>query len=195
MRDRYRMRHRALLLIMAALFVSAPLTTAQDCVPSFVVHPNQEVVVHNMRLSAATQASSEAALAAALESVFNNPSVCCGRQSTFADTEVAGNPSLQELSKKLGGRHTLTDGRPLAITAEFYSASTITAADLISLLRNNSHMLTEWNGQVYVLRGVTFDDKVYSDGSHDYFLRKLLLFDPSRDSTSHKTSFTRGEDD
>jgi len=187
------MRERAWLLVIVPLFASL-LTRAQEYTPSFVVHPNQQVVVRDLPLQAAIHEGTGPALAAALETMFANPDICCGKNSTFAES-LAGNPSLQELRNKLAGRHTLSDGRPLAVAVDFYSGSTITAADLINLLRNNSHMLTEWNGKVYVVRGVTFDDKLYSDGSHDYFLRKLLLFDPSMDSTSHETSFTRGEDD
>jgi len=45
-----------------------------------------------------------------------------------------------------------------------------------------------------VLEGLTTDEKICSDGRHEYVIRKLLLLDPSSASASHTSVFDRSKD-
>jgi hypothetical protein len=189
------MRNLPSLLVL--VFLGLLSAHGQDYIPpSFFVRPNQQVALDNLHLRTAARPGPAATIAAALETVFDNPKVCCGEGSAFSEIpDLSGHPSLPEIGNKLSGTRTLGDGRQVKISARYRPGTNVTSFELVTLLSQGQRMLVQWNGRVYVLRGVTFDDDVYSDGHHDYILRKLLLLDPSLKTTSREAAFDRSKDD
>ena len=82
--------------------------------------PNQEVRVPQLPALTARSHDPSDVLLAALGIVFNDPSICCGRDSALEDRALAADPSsLKEIASKVEGKQLLSDGRPIMITADF----------------------------------------------------------------------------
>lgn len=75
---------KILALFLAALLLSCSFIHGQiDLPPSHVTHPNEKVWVRELPLRVARSAGTMAIVAAALEIIFNDPSICCGKGSTL----------------------------------------------------------------------------------------------------------------
>ena len=57
-----------------------------------LTNPDQVVQVSNLRFHVARNADATSPLAAALETIFRNPDVCCGKDSSLVDMVAAANP-------------------------------------------------------------------------------------------------------
>ncbi len=149
-----------------------------------------------------TAKSSDAVLSAALETMFRNPEVCCGKYSALVDVVDRMNPnSLQDISTKLQGRHVLGDGRPIQVIAKYYPALPTDGkmpADfhILPALQINEPLLMLWNSKLYVIYGALYTEYSYNDlasgSSNKDTIEKLYLFDPS---TGQQTTFERTRDD
>lgn len=165
-------------------------------------NPEQQVQVDGLRFRKAHTSEGTDPLAAALETIFQNRDVCCGKDSAMGDIVTAANPlSLQAVAAKLQGRHVLGDGRPVLISADYLAANPTNGGEpavtkvLISL-RNHQPMLMQWNSRLYVLYGAVYTEIVAYDsesggGTMDT-IDKLLLFDPV---SGTETTFDRLADD
>lgn len=159
-------------------------------------NPNQEVRVSDLPPFTASSPGKSAALVTALEIIFRDKDVCCGKDSTLVDEiPPAHSLSLKDLSDKLRGRHLLSDGRPIMVTAEYVSQESTTPNKIITPLRENHPLLMEWESHVYVLYGVTFDETSDSNGDHIFAIRKLLLLDPRFSDSRREVTFNRETDD
>src|SRR3984957_7433472 len=57
-------------------------------------------------------------LMASIETIVQDREVCCGKDSALEDAAQRADPSsLQDVAAKLQGRHLLSDGRPIIVTA------------------------------------------------------------------------------
>lgn len=191
------MAKNRVLFSLAFLIFFASVTYAQDYpVGISFVRPNQEVIVTDLHLEAASSASSAPLVASAIETVLRSPRVCCGKDSALGETPLTDERvSLQDLGNKLSGRHILSDGRPVTITADYFAASTINSSQIVLPLLRQQPMLMQWNSHLYVLYGVTYDEDVYTDGTRDYVIHKLLLLDPGASGSTHHAVFDRLKDD
>jgi len=190
------MKFRVLCLISSLILASCFARSQDYPSQASVFHPNQVVQINNLPLRAAQSTSSSATLIAALDIVFHHPDVCCGKGSTLEDVTLSADSlSLKELGNKLQGKRRLRNGRPIMVTAEYLSPSSIGAEQLIAPLTNNQPFLMEWNSHLYVVYGAVFDETVYSSGLRDYVIHKLLLFDPRLSTTPNETTFSRQKDD
>jgi len=167
---------------------------AQD-EPAYVFHPDQDVRVAHLPLLTAQSTNPSAVLAAALETVFRDQAVCCGKNSALEDTVLAAPPSLQELSAKLQGKHVLSDGRSVMVSAEYVPQSAITPDLMISALIDQHALLIKWKSRFYVLYGAIFDETVYSGGQRQFAIHKLLLLDPRFSDRRRDVEFNRDRDD
>lgn len=183
-------------LVIVAALCSLGLAQNEGLPAIVLVRPNQQVLVPDLHLHVAIRAEPADTLAAALETVIANPGVCCGKKSTFSEVpDWSETSSLSDVGARLGGRHVLSDGRPFNISAQYWPSTALTSHALVRMLMRDDHLLVQWNSRVFLVQGVTFDDRVYSDGSHDYVLRKLLLLDPSLANKTHQVTFDREKDD
>jgi hypothetical protein len=189
---RFRMVWCIALLILARGFAHGQ----QDVPPAYVFHPHQEVRVRDVSPHAAASANATAILVAALETIFHEAEVCCGKNSALQDVVESADPlSLKDVDAKLRGKHLLNDGRPITVSTEYTAPASINPSQIISTLLSDRPLLIEWNSRLYVLYGAVFDEKLYYSGQRDYVVHKLLLFDVRFADPRKKVTFNRDTDD
>ena len=111
-------------------------------------------------------------------------------------TERADPSSLKDIAAKLQGRHLLSDGRPILVTAESIEPAAINSALLIGTLREKHALLFQWNSRLYVCYGVTYQ-RDYNPGTGVELdtIHKLLLLDTRYSDSRRETVFNRATDD
>lgn len=136
-------------------------------------------------------------LRASLATILHDKTVCCGKDSALADDVARADPlSLKDVATKLQGRHLLSDGRPIMVTAEYLDPATINASDLITTLRDQHAPLMEWNSHLYVCYGVTYRrDYDPATGAVLNTILKFLLLDTRYSDSRRKAVFDRDTDD
>ena len=161
--------------------------------------PNREVRVSNLPALTAESKNAGAVLAAALETIVGDTALCCRKDSALENEVLSADPkTLKDVSARLQGRHLLSDGRPIMVTAEYLPADTLTPARIMTPLMNHHAMLMEWKSHLYILYGVIFDETI---GGTEYSIprgvvvHKLLLIDPRYADSRRETSFDRATDD
>jgi hypothetical protein len=151
-----------------------------------------ELEVHVSDLPTLTARSPHASdvMFTALEIVFHDKEICCGRNSALDDSVQALDPkSLKDIADKLQGRHLLSDGRTFMITAEYLTPEQVNAGHLIAMLKTNHAPLMMWNSHLYIVSGVTYVEIIdYSNGSggvpmdttHKFLLQDVRYSDSRR---------------
>ncbi len=159
--------------------------------------PNEVRITDLPALTAKTTNASDV-LAASVETIFRDKDVCCGKNSALGESVQAADPvSLKDISDKLGGRHLLSDGRPIMVTAEYWpaTAGNSNSGNPISAIMEQRALLMEWNSHLYVVYGVIYDTiHVPKRGSGNMIL-KFLLLDTRFPDERRKVSFNRQTDD
>jgi len=157
--------------------------------------------VHISDLPTLTAKSTNATdvLAASAEIIFHDKDVCCGRNSALGDSVQAADPrSLKDVSDKLQGRHVLSDGRPIMVTAAYVPAAAVNTSWLINPITQKQALLMEWNSHLYVVYGVLYNTYYTSDGesvARGDSIQKILLVDPRFSDERRKVTFDRQTDD
>lgn len=180
------------------LMVFSCFAFGQDTGGWRVYRPNQEVRVPQLPALVARSHDPSDALLAALGVVFNDPSICCGRDSALEDRAVAADPSsLKEIASKVEGKQLLSDGRPIVITADFLpSAPSIDISlRIVSPLKEKRALLMVWNSHLYVLYGAVFDEVADDTGGSAFMIHKLLLLDTRYSGSRREVTFNRDTDD
>jgi hypothetical protein len=191
-------RHRVLCALCATVCIifASSFALAQETPPGYVIHPNQEVRVGGLQLRTAQSRAPADVLVAALEAIAHDPELCCGKNSALGDAALSADPrTLKDVSSKLQGRHLLSDGRPIMVTAEYVAPNTMHPEQIIVSLLNKHAMLMEWKSHLYVLYGANFNETLYDTGVRDYAIRKLYLLDPRFSDDRRHVSFDREAND
>lgn len=183
---------KTLVTCLLVCLTTAPVF-AQDEIASF--YPKQEVRIANLPSLAAASPDASAVLAATLETIIGDKTVCCGKGSALENVLLSSPPSLKDLSGKLPGKHVLNDGRHVTVSAEYVPQSSISSDLIISTLQDRHTPLIEWKSHVYVLYGAIFDKTIYSSGRRQFAIRKLLLRDPRFSDQRSDIEFNRETDD
>lgn len=160
--------------------------------------PNQEVRVPQLPALTARSHDPSDVLLAALGIVFNDPSICCGRDSALEDRALAADPSsLKEIASKVEGKQLLSDGRPIMITADFVPSapSVDISLRIVGPLKEKRALLMVWNSHLYVLYGAVFDEVADDTGSSQFMIHKLLLLDTRYSGSRREVTFNRDTDD
>lgn len=180
-----------------SLFVSclAASCLAQDQTDSCTFFPNQEVRVTNLGSFIAPSKDTTAVIAAAVEAVLHDPTLCCGKDSALGDLVLSEPRTLKELSTKLQGRHLLSDGRPILVNAEYAPQVSINSGSVIGALKEQRASLLEWKSHVYVLYGAIFGESRCLSGARQYSIAKFLLLDPRFSDQRRDAVFNRETDD
>jgi len=163
-----------------------------------VYRPNQEVRVPQLPGLAAHSHDPSDVLLAALGIVFNDPSICCGRDSALEDRALAADPlSLKEIASKVVGKQQLEDGRRILITADHLpSAPSIDISlQILSPLKDKHALLVVWNSHLYVLYGAAFDEVGDDTGGTAFMIHKLFLLDTRYSGSRREVTFNRDTDD
>jgi hypothetical protein len=177
--------------IAASLVLAASLGQAQD-------YPiTQEVHVTGLRVLMARSHEPSDVLLTSLDTIIHDRSVCCGKDSALVDSAERTDPaSLKDIAGKLQGRHLLSDGRPIMITAAYIEPQAISAGMLIGALRDQHAMLLQWKSHLYVCYGVTYG-KYYdpNSGVEVDSIYKFQLLDTRYSDSRREVVFNRETDD
>jgi hypothetical protein len=136
-------------------------------------------------------------LMTSLDIILHDREVCCGKDSALEDSAQRADPaSLQDIATKLQGRHLLSDGRPIMVTAQYIAPEKIYGYGLIETLRQKHAMLMMWKSHLYVLYGAAYVEDYDPDsatGVDD--VTKLLLTDTRYSDERQNVEFDRQTDD
>jgi hypothetical protein len=159
-------------------------------------YPNQEVHVSGLRALMARSHDRSDVLLTSLDTVLHDRSICCGTDSALGDSAEKANPlSLKDVASKLQGRHLLSDGRPIMVTAEYFEPAAINSGMVIGSLRDKHALLLQWNSHVYVCYGAIYDELYDENGLLQYSIRSFLLLDTRYSDSRREVSFNRQTDD
>jgi hypothetical protein len=128
--------------------------------------------------------------------VFNDKRICCGTNSALEDSVQSSDPSsLQEIASKLGGKHLLSDGRTIMVTAEYLTPDQVKADHLIHMLTEQHAPLMMWKSHLYVVDGVTYVASIEPSGDSEYVTHRFLLQDVRFSDSRREISFDRLSED
>lgn len=186
--------------LLSLFFGFAPLLAYCQDIPGGwkLSRPNQEVRVAQLPSTTARSHDPSDVVVAALEIAFDDPTICCRKNSALEDRGLTADPqSLKDIASKVQGRWLLSDGRPIQIKTNFLpaTASVDNSYWIVNNLRENHAMLLVWDSRLYVLYGALFDEDAYSDGSTVNMIHKLLLIDPRYSDFRRQAAFNRDTDD
>lgn len=159
-------------------------------------YPDQEIHIHDLPSLTARSTHASDLLTASLEIVFNDKHVCCGKNSALEDSVQSSDPkSLKDIASKLQGRHLLSDGRPIMVTAEYLTPDQVNAGHLIYMLAANHAPLMMWDSHLYVVDGLKYAENIDNDGGVFYVTHKFLLQDAGFSDSRRVVSFDRLTED
>jgi hypothetical protein len=187
--------HRSAFLILVTCIVGSFLAVSR-LAHGQVYNPDQEVQVSGLRVLMARSHERSDVLLTSLDTVLHVRSLCCGKDSALEDSAERANPlSLKDVASKLQGRHLLSDGRPIMVTAEYFEPPAINSGMLIGTLRDKRALLLQWNSHVYVCYGVIYGELYDENGGMQYAIRKFLLLDTRYSDSHREVVFNRETDD
>ena len=136
-------------------------------------------------------------LMTSLDTILHDREVCCGKDSALEDSVQRADPaSLQDVAAKLQGRHLLSDGRPIMVTAQYIAPNAIYGYGLIDTLQQKHAMLMMWKSHLYVLYGVNYVEDYDPDSATGIDnVTKLLLIDTRYSDRRRNVEFDRQTDD
>lgn len=136
-------------------------------------------------------------LLTSLDTILQDKEVCCGKDSALEDSVQRADPaSLQDGAAKLQGRHLLSDGRPIMVTARYIAPDAINGYLLIEALQKQHALLIWWQSHLYILYGATYvKDYDPNAGTGADNILKLLLIDPRYSDSRRTVEFNRQTDD
>src|ERR1700678_163560 len=182
---------------LSAKYIVASCLAVGCCAYRQVFYAEQDIRVHDLPSLTARSMHAPDVLATSLEIVFNDKEICCGKNSALGDSVEASDPkALKDIASKLGGRHLLSDGRPIMVTADSLTPDAVNGPLLIKMIRNQHAALMEWNSHVYVLSGVTYVETTdNANGETSFAIHKFLLQDVRYSDSRREISFDRLTDD
>lgn len=155
-----------------------------------------QVQVPNLPQLRAHSSDPSDVLATSLETIIHDPEVCCGKDSALEDSLQRSDPaSLKDVAARLQGRHLLSDGRPITVTAEYLTGEQASPGHLITMATNKHAPLMQWNSHLYVVQAITYVWVADEQGGKSAEMRTLLLWDLRYSDARREISFTRGLDD
>jgi len=191
-----RLRSRTSTIPSAFPLVAAAFLVA-SCFGQAGTYPSiQEVRVSELPVRVARSHERADVLRASLSTIVHDKSVCCGKDSALEDSVERADPlSLQDTAAKLQGRHLLSDGSPIMVTATYIDPQAVNGALLIATLREKHAVLLGWNSHLYVCYGVTYREDYDADGGVMVTILTFLLIDPRHSGSRRDIVFDRATDD
>jgi hypothetical protein len=159
------------------------------------VHPNQRIEISHLAPVSSVDKDSPSTARAALVTVLSAGKIQCDRDSAFERIADANSrESLATLATKISGATCLVDGRKSSMAVNFVSNANIQGNGIVASLKQGMPLLMEWRSTLYVLYGVVYDERIYSSGRQDNFIREFLLIDPRYSDRQQLATFDRGKD-
>lgn len=193
---RLRFRRTKFLAVLTCCGLASPLAVSGFAYGQ-AYYPNKEVRISDLPSLTARSRSAADVLATSVEIIFHDKKVCCAKDSALEDAIRSADPtSLKDVSDKLRGRHLLSDGLPIQVTAQYLPAASVDAASLINALTAKNALLMQWNSRMYVVYGVTYVQTFDPNtGSRTDAIHKLLLWDARFSDERREVVFDRLTDD
>jgi len=190
-------RPRTCVFLLLTLVVASCLSLSGSAAAQ-VLYQDQEIQVHDLASLMARSHDPSDVLLTSLDTVFHDKEICCGRDSALEDSAQAADPkSLKDVASKLEGRHLLSDGRPIKVTAEYLTPDAVTASHVVTMVANQHAPLMQWNGHLYVVHAVVYvwisQDDV--NGVNTMAIRKFLLWDTRFSDSRRAVVFDREKED
>jgi len=159
-------------------------------------YPNKEVRINDLPPLTAKSKDASDVLAASVEIILRDKEICCGKNSALEDSIQRADPkSLKDVAARLQGRHLLSDGRPIVITADYEPAPAVNSGNLISVLTEKQALLMLWNSHLYVVYGVIYNTTYSPDSGRMDSIVKILLLDTRFSDQRREVIFDRATDD
>jgi hypothetical protein len=153
------------------------------------------VEVHDLPLLQASSHDHTDVLLTSLDTIIHDKSICCGRDSALVDAAQAADAnSLQDIAKKLDGRHLMGDGRPIKVTTEYLTPDQVRAGHLVATIEQQHAALMIWNSHLYVVHGVVYVWVFSRSGetaAEVPVIRKILLWDTRFSNARREVVFDR----
>lgn len=167
-----------------------------SCASAQVSYPILEAHVSDLPILQARTKKRADVLATSLDTILHDREVCCGKDSALEDSAERADPaSLQDVAAKLQGRHLLSDGRPLMVTAKYVARDDINGALLIAALQQKHAVLMSWQSHLYVCYGLTYRLDFNADGGAMNTILTFLLLDTRYSDERREVVFNRQTDD
>ena len=161
-----------------------------------IPYQDQELQVHNLPSLTAKSHDPTDVLLSSLDTILRDPELCCGKDSALVDAASAADArSLKLVAGKLQGRHLLSDGRPIAVTAEYLAPDQVNAGHLIRMILDGHAPLMQWNSHLYVVHGIVFIWSRDEQGGLYAVIRKFLLWDTRYSDSRRDVTFNREIED
>lgn len=177
------------ILILCIAFVS--------CASAQTYYTPEEVRVSGLPTLMARNHDPSNVLLTSLDMIIHDRNICCGKDSALEDSAERSDPaSLKDVAARLQGRHLLSDGRPIMVSADYVEPAAINSGMLIGTLQAKQALLIQWNGHLYVCYGVTYR-KDYDSNTNTELdtILKLLLIDTRYSDSRREVVFDRATDD
>jgi hypothetical protein len=135
-------------------------------------------------------------LLTSLDTVLHDREVCCGTDSALEDSAQRADPaSMEDIAAKLRGRHLLSDGRPIMVTAQYVPPDAINGYLLIETLQQKHALLMSWQSHLYVCYGVTYRKDSDTNGGVMDTILTFQLIDTRYSDSRREVVFNRETDD
>ncbi len=179
------------------LFSLVVFVCAASCAHGQIYNPNTELRISDLPSVTAKSKDPSDVLAASLEIIFRDKDVCCGKNSALEDDVQRADPkSLKDVATRVQGRHRLSDGRPIMVTAEFVIPATgLVVGALIGALTEKQPLLMQWNSHLYVVYGMVYNTSYTAEGARIDSVLKIFLLDPRFSDQRREVAFDRQTDD
>jgi hypothetical protein len=164
-----------------------------------ILNQDQEIQVHNLPALMARTHDPSDILLTSLDTVFHDREVCCGRNSALEESVQAADPeSLKDVASKLDGRHLLSDGRPIKVTAEYIAPDAVNSG-LIRMILDQHAPIMMWNSNLYVVHGIVYLWREFGDPTMGTVkltvIHRFLLWDVRYSDSRREVVFDRDTDD
>src|SRR5208283_1560265 len=122
-----------------------------------VLYQDQVIEVRELPSLMARSPHSADVLLTSLDTIFHDREICCGKDSALEDSAGAADPrSLKDVASKVQGRHLLSDGRPVMITATHLTPDAVNSGLLVTWFLNQHAALMQWNSHIYDVHGLVY---------------------------------------
>ncbi|MGO9084774.1 MAG: hypothetical protein ACLQBK_06070 [Candidatus Sulfotelmatobacter sp.] len=166
-----------------------------------ILNQDQELQVHDLPSLIARSHDRSEVLLTSLDTLFHDREICCGNDSALEDSAGAADPSsLKDVASKLQGRHLLSDGRPMLVTATYLTPDGVNSGLLITWFQDQHAALMQWNSHVYVVHGIVYmwiasGDPTTGSFAQTTLIHKFLLWDTRYSDSRREVVFNRDTDD
>jgi hypothetical protein len=174
--------------------------TVCGCAHGQILYQDQELEAPDLPSLTARSTHSADVMLTSLETVFHDHEVCCGKDSALEDSAAATDPrSLKDAASRLQGRHLLSEGRPIMVTASYLTPDAVNGGLLITWFQDKHAALMRWNSHLYVVHGIVYmwtaTGSSESGVSESTLIHKFFLWDTRYSDSRREVVFNRDTDD